>query len=301
MIPRESFIYPTGAEQITGESGRGEGYILDIKNGVKDGYIQSFPSVDGQSSVYILKPNNGLYTPIVGATFPLKTFPEANAVFACNLVKAMAIEPVRVLSKWYFLPFLLIVDKKQLVESWNRIAFKAMSAQLLHDHSLTRFSVAFKSFIYNFMVFCGFPVDSSKIFSLVFTHIIEYDNAYRLRIADIFSETTHDKLKNPKEIIRLLNIARLRETRPGGKGEAIHKKFRMFGLMVYFLLLIPKYRKAYKKAIDTLDLQSVQLDDNDIFYSGLRSDYLFQGKSQEQRVGEGKQKGWVYPNLTTVQ
>lgn len=298
MIPREAYLYGTGVEQITDQSGREEGYLIDLKKGKVQGTMRSIPSADGLSTIYMLVPNNGLFLAVKGATFPLKTYPDANSIFACNLVKAMIIESFKLISKWYLLPFLLFVNKQEAIDAFNRVGFKAISAHLLIDDALTRFSVEFKKLFTTFLIEFGFKEESSKMFALIFTQLIEYDNSYRLRVSDAFSETSQEALKKQKEVRRILNLMRDRETRPEGKGAAIHNKFRIFGRLLWLALFIPKVRRAWVRALDSVNYKDLQLDDNDIFWSGLRSDYLWQGKTQEERVAEGKAKGWVYPELT---
>lgn len=285
MIPEEAYRFKRGEEQVMVNA---QTRAVDINQGIKDGYLQVKQDKNGMYAE--AKMNNGIWVPFLGSTFPYKTWPQSEALYAANMIKALLIESLR-LFKWY-IPF---VNKQKALDAFNRIAFNMFSSFMLKDEALTRFSISLKDFLYTFMVEAGFTEESSEQFALIFTHLIEYDNSYRMRLGDIFTETTKEKLKSRREIIRLLNLARNRETRPGGKGEAVHAKFRLFGFILYFALFLPKVRRAYLKALETLDLKALQFDDNDFFWSAKRSEYLYRGLTQEERLAECKNRGWTNP------
>lgn len=294
MLSREAYLYPSGYEQVAAEGT--EGYYLDIKESVKRGYMNAKPSEDGQFTTYTLIPNDGVYLSVKEAQFPVKCYPEANAVFACNLVKANLIETIKLVSKWYLVPFLLLINKQKALDAFNRVSLKAISAQLLVDNALTDFSREFKKFLYTFLTTMGFTDQSSQTFATIFVNLVDYDNAYRLRLEDTFSETSKEKLLNPrKEIARLVKIMKSREVRPGGKGDAIHRKFALVGFLLSLALLIPKVRKAWKKAVVETDIEKLKLDDIDTYWVCMRNDYKFMGLTDEERAEYAKNKGWNYP------
>lgn len=303
MIPNECYLYPTGYDQIANENAgvKGNDYLIDIKEGVKQGYFKAEPSADGNSTIYTLIPNNGLWLPVKGAMFPVKSFPEPNAIFAANLVKAHIIETVKIISRWYLIPFLFFIDKQQGIDAFNRISMKAMSAQLLKDNCLTDFNRELRVLIYTFLTSMGFTEKSSDTFATIFVHLIEFDNVYRLRLADTFSETDKNKLNNPqRELKRLLGIMKSREVRPGGKGEAIHYKFDRFAFIIRIALLLPKVKQAYYKTLKAVDIEKLKLDTNDTYWVCFRSDYKFMGLDDEERKDYAKGKGWVYPEPVDV-
>ena len=303
MIPNECYLYPTGYDQIANENAgvKGNDYLIDIKEGVKQGYFKAQPSADGNSTVYTLVPQNGLFLPVKGAMFPVKSFPEPNAIFAANLVKAHVIETIKLISKWYLIPFLFFIDKQQALDAFNRISFKAMSAQLLKDDCLTDFCRELRVFLYTFMTALGFTRNSSDMFTTIFIHLIEFDNVYRLRLADTFSETSKEKMMKPQsEIKRLLGIMKSREVRPGGKGEAIHYKFDRFAFLIRLALLHPKVKRAYYQALKAVDIEKLKLDTNDIYWVCFRSDYKFMGMNDAERKNFAKGKGWIYPEPVDV-
>jgi hypothetical protein len=210
MIPREYFLYPSGYDQIANE--QPDKYSIDIKRSVKEGWMKQEPTEDGQGSIISLIPKNGIFLAVTGADFPLKCYPDASAVFATNLVKAMIIETLKLVGKWYLLPFLLLINKQKALDAFNRVALKAVSPTLLKDECLTNFSRETKRFIEVFVSKLG--LTGGDQLAVIVSNLIDYDNAYRLRLEDVLSETSKYRLlKNPrKEIRRLVGILKERET-----------------------------------------------------------------------------------------
>lgn len=301
-IPNEVYLYPNGGEQISNENPelKGQGFPIDLKRAVKEGYLEAKPSPDGQRTIYTVIPRNGLFFPVEGGLYPLKAFPEPNAVFAANLVKAHIIETIKVISKWYLIPFLALINKQNALDAFNRISFKAICVFLMRDKALTDFVREFKGFLFNFLRGMGFTEESSKTFALVFSHVIELDNVYRLRLADAFSETSKEALiKSPiKEIKRLLKIMKSREVRPGGKGDAIHRKFDRSAFLLMCILLIPRVRRVFKEAISKTEFRNLQLDDSDKYWICYRNDYLWMGMTDDERKEYALKRGWPEPKPT---
>ena len=67
--------------------------------------------------------------------------------------------------------------------------------------------------IYGFLAYSGISTPIAKQTAYIFGEIFEYDNAYRFRVQDLFTESSKELLtKNPiKEIRRLLKIYMSRE------------------------------------------------------------------------------------------
>lgn len=295
MIPREHYLYQTGYEQVANESN--EKYSIDIKEAIKNGWMKQEPTEDGQGNIVTLNPVNGILIAVRGADFPLKCFPDAGAVFAVNLIKAVIIETIKLCAKWYLLPFLLFINKQKSLDAFNRIAIKAISPQLLKDYCLTDFSKELKKFIFSFLCRIGFTTESSETFVTIIANIMDYDNVYRLRLEDTFSETNKYKLyKNPrKEIARLLRVMKLREVRPGGKGEAIHFKFKSVAWLLSLSLLIPKIKRAFCDSLESIDFSKLQYDEIDMYWTCMRNDYLWLGLTDQERKDFAINKGWKFP------
>jgi transcription initiation factor IIE alpha subunit len=143
----------------------------------------------------------------------------------------------------------------------------------------------------------GFTSDSAQTFAVIMANLIDYDNAYRLRFEDTMSETSKEKLQNPrKEIKRLLEIMRSREVRPGDKGRNIHYKFKVFAYLLSSAMLIPKVKRAFLKAVDLIDLKKMGLDDTDTYWVCLRCDYKYMGMTDTERLSYAQSKAWTYPS-----
>jgi hypothetical protein len=295
MLPRESYLYPTGYTQIATE--QDEHYALDMKEGERRGWIKQTPSADGQTTTITLVPNMGVFMPVKDAMFPLKCYAEANAVFSANLIKAYIIENVKLLAKWYMIPFLLLLNKQKALDAFNRIAMKSFSPYLLKDNCLTDFGRTLKQFLIEFLFKLGFTSESTQTFAVIMANLIDLDNAYRLRFEDTLSETTVEKLQNPrKEIRRLLMVMKDREIRPGVKGQGIHNKFKVFAYLLSLAMLIPRVKRAFLSALNILDFKKFQLDDIDTYWLCMRCDYKWMGLTDTERKSYAQSKGWTYPN-----
>ena len=109
--------------------------------------------------------------------------------------------------------------------------------------------------------------------------IFEYDNSYRFRGLDIMSECDEDDLYNKpiREIFRLAKIAGEREFNKD-MTKRIHK-LKWLSLC----LLIPKYRKAFRKAIELANFDNFRYDKGDNYWVSFMDGYYYQGMSYEER------------------
>lgn len=290
-------MYQTGEQQVASEIN--EKFLLDTKVGVRDGYLTMEPSVDGKYTIINLipQPGGGIFMPIKDAMFPYKGAPTAGVVHNANMIKAVFMEFVKILSKWYIAPALLLMNKQILIDAINRIGMKILSPFIVKDYILTSFSSESLRMAQTFLTESGFTKESSETFARLFVNMIDYDNAYRLRLEDTMSLTTKEKLlANPsKEIKRLTKIMASREVRPAGKGKAIHRKFSRVAFLIRLALLVPKYRKAFKKAIRQSEFHRLQLDVIDSYWVAFRNDYKWLGMTDQERKDWASRKGWTYP------
>jgi hypothetical protein len=129
-------------------------------------------------------------------------------------------------------------------------------------------------------------------FSKIVSHIIEYDNAYRLRFVDIASEIrVADLIKSPrKEIKRLLDIMIVRDN-------AIRNKLQSIQQALFFILALPKIKKALAYSVSRINVDALKYDDIDKYWACLRQDYLFMGLSYEDRQSLIHNMGYSVPTL----
>ena len=135
-------------------------------------------------------------------------------------------------------------------------------------------------FISNLGIRVWTPETGERDFGKVIGTILEYDNAYYWRMEDIFSETSKELLiKNPrKELKRLLEIYKSREK--GGiefKAEAIVKALN-------WIFWIPGVKKAFRKAIQSVDIEKMKMTKDDSYFTMIYEGYDFQGKNIEERT-----------------
>ncbi len=114
----------------------------------------------------------------------------------------------------------------------------------------------------------------------IFMCVLEFDNAYRYRAQDLIGEY---RLKEPprKEIKRLLELLNKRDLPE--KGWSTYGKFKKLITPILWLLLIPKFKRAFKKAIEAVDLNKVRFDNNDRFHFAFWRGYDYEGKTWAER------------------
>ncbi len=99
----------------------------------------------------------------------------------------------------------------------------------------------------------------------IIAHTFEYDSSYRLRMQDLFSETSKEKLlNNPfSEIRKLIAINKRRDH------IVAHGVMRYTLLIIMFILFIPWFRRKLTKC----HFPNLQLDSDDRYWLDLRTDY----------------------------
>jgi hypothetical protein len=268
-IPAEFYKYKTGDQQIQAEGD--ERWGLD-KLDVTD---------------------DGVYVYITNAQFPYKNFVYANpenqnTLFAANQVKSLFIETIKSFPIW----MLLLSNKQKLLDGFNRIAFRIASPHILKDKQWSRFAKTFHYVVFTFLYELGFEEKSCDTFAEILVWIIDCDNAYRLRLEDIFNSVARrDLVEQPKETFdRMMNIYLERET-----NISVSNKFKKLGKLLSYLLYIPKYKKAFSKAFDGIEYWNLQLDEADTYWTIIRKDYNFMGMNVEQRKEYAESKNFVMP------
>jgi len=223
--------------------------------------------------------SKGVFLHLQGAAYPQKNMTGPETMWAINVAKRNFIVGFKLFSRWYMLPSLLLTPKNELMDYYVDTSWKVVSPYMLKYDYLTSISQELEWLVYYFTKSLGIKNDLAEKFGEIFAACIEYDNAYRFRLLDIFSETTKEKLvENPrKEIKRLIKILEERDS-PG-----VAVKFRRVARLLDLLLLFPKIRKSFIISIGEIDIQKMQYDDNDRYWVCLRQDYKFMGKTDEER------------------
>ena len=238
--------------------------------------------------------NNGIYLNVMGMEYPEKGVASAEDIFATNMVKRLTIEVAR-LAK-YFLPsiviFALLPYKMKIgiankfLRSYGDVCFKLISPHILQPQHLTPMAQELNNFIYTFFKEIGIEEQTNEKVTEILVNVINFDNAYRYRLQDLFDETTIEKLSNPrKEFKRLLliNLDREVSSREVGKNAVVHTKFKLFYWALSTIMLHPKIKRAYLIAIKQVDLSRLQMDKADWFWTCVRDGYNYHGKTDKER------------------
>lgn len=226
---------------------------------------------------------NGIFAYYEGAEYPQKGLTDGDTMKAINIVKAIV---SGILS--------IRCNLVSILRAFNRIGNKVIEQYFLKDEYRTAGTLELDRIIYDFICSLTSKDDIARHFSKIFSHLIEYDNAYRLRLLDLGTATSKDKLlRNPhKELKRLVKVMSEREI---FLGEDVTRKFRAMANIVSLLLYIPKYRKAFRYAIHMADWEKMTFDNTDRYWAYLRTDYNFDGLSYEQRMKILKNAGYSLP------
>jgi hypothetical protein len=254
MLPREIFEEYEVETQITNEAKVSADELLGWKiNEIKWG-------------------RNGIETIIDGADFPSRGYAPPEAVFANNIVKRMIVRGLPVINPLRY---------EAILDAFSDVGWKVMSPYILKTEYLTPFSKEIYKLTKLFLE--EIKINQADRIAKLVAHLFEYDNAYRLRLEDLFSETTPELLCNDprKEIVRLLELNRAREVQ---HKEGVSNKFKLIANALGVLILIPKINKAFKKAIKEIDYKNLCIDNTELYWMCHRTDYAFCGKTYEERL-----------------
>lgn len=242
---------------------------------IKDEHLSPTGSTDIVDHLEIVY-GKGMFIYLKGYPHPVKGAPTPEAMTAQNRVKRILINS---LTLW---PTILFVPLNKLVYAFNRVTWDLISSPyILKDDVMNPVSREIKKIIYLFLINLNIPEIECLHAAKTLSHIVEYDNAYRYRLMDIMQETDSIKLSSPKEIRRLGRIIYDRD-------DAIHQRLdptnrrvgtqvRRISKLVSFILYIPKYRKALKKALAVMDMEAFNIDEGDAYWMSKRKDYNFNG------------------------
>jgi len=227
------------------------------------------------------------------AQFARRTYITAKTLFDTNQVKSVFIESIKtLLEPQYILGTLYALafkkPRQRLIDRFNRISFRILSPEIYKDIHRTTFGTELQFAIFEFTRHLV-SEESADRFAEIVSTIIENDDAYRYRLMDIFSETTNKKLKDPKEIDRLMNLFYERNLYMNWT-DKVFKVVKLIKLAVIF------YKKAYISAVISIDLDKLKLQEEDIYWCTYKSDYNFMGMTWEDRKKYAELKSWQFPD-----
>jgi hypothetical protein len=241
--------------------------------------------------------DGGIKQWLKGASFAKKGQCPPEVMFAINQVKRIIVES----SKF---PLLFLHSKQKLLDSFNDISTKIIGNYIhygfidgkRHYDFLTEISQEINEIIYIFMINIGFSVNSARSFSDIISNLVEYDDAYRFRLLDMFSCTYKEEMYfYPRRTIKYIIKKVIQRDNPG-----VSIKFKRISWLLRIALLIPKINKSFKIAIKDSNFKKLQIDDVDFYWMCMREDYKYKGFTNDQRKEIMKARGWVVPQAKIV-
>lgn len=238
----------------------------------------------------------GQYVWHLGREYPRKGHVYPEALRDCYYPKRILINLLGFLASKDMILFFLIfglLSKSLKGRIIGRFLDKYLDIcdRVLHDHYLhpqfnTTICRELSQPIMTFLVELGVEKMRAARMSLVLITILEYDMAYRLRLEDLFTETTKEKLlANPiSETRRLIKILAERDwSRPH-----LVEKFDRFARVLKYGFFF--FRKPFRKALEPVDFSKLQFDEIDRFQVRHWKGYNWFGMTLEKRIKKWKPK-----------
>lgn len=236
--------------------------------------------------------------------YPVKGWPTPENMWNCNIVKRILVSYILTIglpsNSLAILGFLLTPWRWKLktlnraIKEFNHVADWILSTSYYKEEIYGPFPKELKRTIYLFLYYIGIAPEEAKAFGRIVSHLFESDDAYRYPSEDTMSETTKEKLltNSRKEINRLINIFVERNTGKNAEdlktddNRGVSTKFYLTGKIISFLLILPKFKRAFKKTVQEIDITALQLDKADRYHVLLNKAHNFLGKTFEERYQE---------------
>jgi hypothetical protein len=277
-LPDELFRYRSGVEEVAQES--------------KKATPLEKIEFDGGIKIYLQ-----------GANFPQKGMASPDIMWSVNIAKRIFVEGIRLVTRWYFIPGLMVsvVSKKarnDLARTFSEISYKAIRPYVLKTNYMKPVAKELEWFVYKFLE----NIDIENRWCLNIAEVIasafDYDNAYQFRLEDLMSETNKLSLiNNPRGELKYM-LSQLREREPN---KNMAYKLSIIGVLLRWLLLLPKYKKAFVNAVKEVDIRKMQYDDADKYWVMLRKDgHKYMGLTDDERENRLLELGYQKPELIDI-
>lgn len=255
----------------------GEGNVKSEAEGFY--FIESIPIIQALEKTGEV-PMETISTRYQGMEYAEKTCPLAECIAAVNIVKRLIMTILKLSP--FFTPLLVFSLNKsfrnKLFDAFNDIGMKAMGGFILNPQFMSPMARELQIFIDYFLK--GLDINNSLQTAEILSNIIDYDNAYRYRLQDLFNETNKEELRKTKTIKKLLEIESQREAQ---HGIMVSRKFKLFSNVLTIFLYIPKVRKSFNNALDKIEYKNLLPDEQDKFWMCVRKGYNFFGKTDQER------------------
>lgn len=232
---------------------------------------------------------DGIYIWLEGAEYPQQGITTPEMMAEINQAKKVFAEALLLASKWWVAPTLLwflirpSVVLNDVVHYFVRLMDKGLRDFVLEYDFQTLFEREVEFLVSTLLKNLGVNNIDADLFGQYMATILGGDNAYRFRVRDIFDMTSQKKLlKQPiKEMWKIINEFHKRQW--SDSNGRINIMFRAVGVVVVVGLLIPKFRRAFKKTIKRVKVSNLGYNEIDLYWVMFRSDYHFLGKTKEER------------------
>jgi len=236
----------------------------------------------------------GIYVYYRGMPYPKKGFPLPQASYNNDLLKRFTLAFALTFNGWELIPSILVfmllpwkLKMKTLARALRQYAHVSdwtIRGSYLTETRYSNPARAIRKVIQAFFVNLGVPVGMVVGVAQAIATAVEYDDAYRYRIQDIFSEPTkQDTLARAP----FREIRRMRKTYLQREKTHAAVSIKAISNLASIAFLHPRIRKAWRKAILSIEPHEFDwlgLDNADRYHVLRRGDYDFLGKSFEERV-----------------
>ncbi len=234
-------------------------------------------------------PKTGWFVYYKGIEFPRPGFVYPQALKACEPPKRHLMNWLRgILDKsMIFILFGFLLSPRKLkakilntfLERYCDFADGFLIDHYFEPQYYHRTVTELRGFIIVFLAEFGLSMNVANRFAYALTTVIEYDSAYRVRIIDLLSETTKEKvLKNPiGEAKRIVEILAKRDKRK----HLVDKFGMIFTILRYGFFFI---KKPLMVALNTLEFSNLQYSEIDLHLVKHWVGYEFFGKTIEERL-----------------
>lgn len=242
----------------------------------------------------------GIYTYYKGLPYPRKGFPFPEVIWMNDIAKKVTMTLIKSVGQkdlglsllaFAILPyFVKIRIIENVLDNYSRMQETILNSFFLKEERYSNVCRSLNKLIKVFLKEIGIKKDwICDLTAKVFITMIEYDDAYRYRVEDIFTSTSRTSLiQNPiKETRRLVKLFNQRET-----DRKPQQSIKAMGLILSLALLQPKVRRAFKTAMGGLNIRDwrwLTLDNADRYHVLLRGDYNFLGRTYTERLELYKQ------------
>lgn len=237
-------------------------------------------------------PEGGMYAYYEGLLHPYKGHPWAQAVEANNQLKRHTLALfVPLANSKLALPAIVfaclpwkwkIEILEGFLENYCREADFVMWRFYFGEAYYNKCSRQLWIFSYHFLMNLGVAEELAYRTGKVIATMIEWDDAYRLPLEDLFTLTSKEKMT--KNLHVELNV--MAEALTQRATDTMAGKFGAFIKLFSAILYLPKLKKAFLSALSEVKFEDLQLDEIDYYHVLGRYDYKFLGRELEDRWEE---------------